>query len=269
MSLASRRPQPNMRTYPINLANIAQSSVRDGKLQAALDALPHHQDVHIIGGGPSANLFNPDDHPDAFIILLNKAVELFRDIGHMHVMVEDTVWLFDWAVQDPAFRGLTVMAEACAVKAPADAYGAGFWNKVLWTRRTSWKRQDLSTVGKGLIQIAGFGGVALNAIHIAHILEARSYHTWGIELWFPHGQQHFDGATPYSDGPLRESMVKFDIIDGRAISGGGPFESTNFFIGTSQAIRKVCKHEGITLVDHAPVGLLNPESLIPLREEYQ
>ena len=250
-----------------NLAEVARKSVADGKLQAALDELPHGVPVHIIGAGPSALRFDPDDWPGPkVIILLNKAVEPFKDIGDIHVMIEENVWLQDWAVQDPAFRGLTVMAEGCAERADVDSYGQGFWNRVLWCRRTQWVGQDLSVVGKGLILFHCYGGVALQSIHIARILEASEYHCWGLEQWFPNGQQHFDGANPYRFGMGGlTAAVTFDIVDGEPISGKGPHLSTSFYIASSQAIRKVCKAAGIQLISHADVSLLEPESFKELK----
>ena len=250
-----------------NLLNVAQCSVRDGKLQAALDSLRHRIPVHIIGAGPSALSFVPDDWPDPkFVIVLNKAVEPFKEVADMHVMIEENVWEYDWAVQDPPFNGYTVLAEGCAERADVKSYSEGFWNRALWCRRTQYKGQSLHEVGQGLILYHCYGSVALQAIHIARILEASEYHVWGVELWFPHGQQHFDGANPYkftTDGLTK--MVQFDIVNGEPVSGSGPFLSTGFYIMSSQAIRKVCAKAGIELIDHSKAGLLRPESLEEMR----
>jgi len=242
------------------LKNIAQASHRNNLLDATLQGKYIGQDIHIIGSGPSATRFKDYDATNDVVIVLNAAAKYFPD-ADVHLAVENNVWLFDWSINDPPFRGITVLSVDCAESAPVDAYSPGFWNRVLWCHRANWKKNlSIRERGMGLFRVGGFGGSSLCAIHLACIMGASKLHTWGTEFYFPNGEQHFYGDKPYVKTDDIVSLVDFEIVDGEPVTGAGKYQSTSFFVGCSCAIRKVVKHHGVELIDHSG-GLLNPAEM--------
>ena len=250
-----------MRTHAINIANIAHISAVSNRLAFHVYGCASGRPVHIIASGPSAATYTPD--PDAYVIVCNAAVQQYGHLADLHVMIEEMVWVFPWAKPTDAFRGRTVLDMGCARNIPddlRDEVGAHWWNQAIWTRRQNYTDgQDLSVMGDGPVQVHSmFGGVGLCAIHIGCAAnKMHTIHTWGMELHFPNGQQHFYGDRPYAPGNQLTSCVSFDIADGEPVIGDGPYTSTPFFIRASQAIRHVVQSSGVDLVDHGG-GLLNP-----------
>jgi len=243
-----------------NLPNMAAKSHRDNDIDAKLKGKYHGKSIHIIGCGPSAMMFA--GNADEPVIVLNAAAKYWPD-ADVHLAVENNIWMFDWAVNDPAFRGITVLSVDCARSAPVDAYGSGWWRRVVWTHRANWKKTySIFERGNGLFRVGGFGGSALCAIHLAMIMGGggTKVHTWGTEFYFPNGEQHFYGDKPYVKTDDIVSLVDFEIVDGEPVTGAGKYQSTSFFVGCSCAIRKVVKHHGVELIDHSG-GLLNPAEM--------
>jgi hypothetical protein len=180
------------------------------------------------------------------------------------------VWNFPWALSQGKFKGKTVLAIDCGGKTlSADArkaYPDKWWKNALWAKRRLYQPgEDLRELNGGPVQPSARGGVGSCAVHFAQMAnQGGEIHTWGMEFYFPDGQQHYDDLAPYTHDGGITGLVHFDIIDGEPNSGdlgaNGPYLSTPFFITCSQCIRKMCRLSDVHLIDHSG-GLLNPSEM--------
>ena len=113
--------------------------------------------------------------------------------------------------------------------------------------------------------------LGLAAIGMAAGMGATEIHTWGMEYYFPDGEQHWDGAKPYlvSDRPAQteaERLIQFDIDNGEYANGvseqlgfpngRGSYYGTDYFCRSAEQILNIMdENAGIRLIDHSG-GLL-------------
>lgn len=259
----------------MKINQIARDNIARNALMKRLEAEPQKKRVHIVGCGPSATEFRRIQDDD-YIICINDSTELrvgpamqrLGDLANMRVMVEESVWDFEWS--KIPFYGLTVLARGCADTAPADKFPESWWKQVCWAMRTQYKGQSLRHVNMddGLILWAWYGGSFMHAIHISQILCASALHFWGAEHYFAGGQQRFDGTSPHTwDGPTGHENSKQLAVcrfrmdgDDPVFDTAGPYYSTSYYVNSALGIREVCKRAEIEYIDHSR-GLLSPKEM--------
>jgi hypothetical protein len=227
------------------------------------------QRVYVLGNGPSTTKFDIANIPaGSQVIACNGALALCQQ-ADVWLTSESTVYRFDWFYGHGDFAGAVVWEQHCANGAAyLSAYPDDFLRRVLWHNRRELNAGfDIRRQGDGLVYVRGavegecYGTVALQAIHLAGIMGAAEVHLYGVELYFPAGQQHADGWQPYTvDGPEQVRIVRFNLVDSVPVPDPeGQFGSTPFFIDSAAAIQTVLAHPGaagLKVVDHSD-GLLS------------
>jgi len=224
--------------------------------------------VHVVGAGPSAKRFVPDGNP---VIALNKAITLVD--ADVWLVVEGHAvrydWMKQWVGKFPGKAVFTTVLSTFVEHEERNSVEPGWWESVLWTIRLPYKG-DLRECGNGLVGKGGMlaGGAGLCGVNLAAIMigdRPVEIHTWGMELYFPDGVQHFDGDKPYlpcgerSDWKvLAESEVRFDWDGKRAVvRPGGELKGTKYFIDCAEAIVEIVgEQKDFKLIDHSD-GLLS------------
>lgn len=266
------------------LAELASDNVSRRELTKRLSLVADGQQVNIVGAGPSASAFKHE--PGTWTIALNAAIKLFLktppDKAKKLVAMssENQAYLFPWFWDNASFAG-SICAEKYMGRHMPEAFWGGYsrewWERVLWFERVPWNGEDLRffTGGKtryGLCYLSGqfdpVGGVAMQAVHLAMLMGAAEIHTWGTELSFPAGTQHFDGWEPYSEttedvyqAEATQHQVKVVrcslTAEGDAVlDPEGSILTTPYFMKCAAAIRKVqASQPEVRFVDHSN-GLL-------------
>lgn len=252
------------------------------------------REVHIVGAGPSAKLFDREAiPPDAWVIACNNMVRFVQaDVW----ITSEIAFLTTPCMATPVkFDGHVIWERGATYVSPKlmiEQYSEQFLRGVLWHNRVSW-RDSYEWTGYGKGDCYGLwtmdqtdlphkvnaqhgevlGSVLLPAIHVGGMMlgGSGSLHVWGADMYFPGGKQHaYSERDPaYIDDEERKlaRLCRFDMVDGLpVIKPSGQYESTPFFLESSLAIRHVLAHQGQTLdiTDHSG-GLLNPETaaLVP------
>ena len=234
------------------LPTIADHYHHLGVVQSKLEGMAKSGVVHIVGCGPSASQFSRDDiGEDDIVISCNASVSICTpDVA---LMVEGVCVNQPWFEDVLNFPGIKVLDCAIAsqlASREARKRSANYWREILWVRRRAYNEgEDLSQIGLGLVYVEKHGvirgTVTAQAVHLAKVMGAHTVHLYGVELYFPDGQQHFYDGQVYTEGNTPESLTLY-----------GDKWSTPYFMESAGAIRKVAEAAGVQMVDHSG-GLLS------------
>jgi len=239
---------------PFDITHYAQDGHRRGDV-TMLKAAPMPRTgtfVHVLGSGPSASKYLDADLDLDFpwcdhTIACNAAGAL--GLSDVNIVVEGEAVLAPWFPKLLGFNGITIFEQTLAPFLTATMVNTqpeSWWKQVLWGKRLP-HEADLRNMNSLIYHRNGMGGsVALAAIGVAILMGATEIHTWGVELCFPNGVQHFDGFSPYTEGDTTESLITV----------GGMLTTPYFRQAAKDILQITDACHGVTLVDHSG-GLLS------------